>query len=190
LGWNGLAASLTYFYTDFKDKIVTDSLPSGAQSWQNLGDATIAGFETNLSYDIGEPLEWSWEVRPYFQATFLTEYKDEETNDDLLYTSGTQYSTGIKVNNGNGIFCQLNVNHTGSQDVQDWESGASPTPIVKLDSFTIADFTASWRFYENEVFGAFTVRGDVTNIFDKEYAYAKGYPMPGRGFFVSLRWDY
>ncbi len=188
--WKGLAASLTYFYTDFKDKIVSDYLAGGSQSWENLGDATIAGFETNLSYDIGVPLQWSWEVRPYFQATFLTEYEDKETNDDLYYTSGTQYSAGVKVNNGNGIFCQFNVNHTGSQDIQDWESGTYPTPIVKLDSVTIADFTASWRFYEDETFGALTARGEVSNIFDKEYAYVNGYPMPGRGLFISLRWDY
>ncbi len=190
IDWNGLSASLTYFHTDFKDKIVTDYLDTGAQSWENVGDATISGFETSLSYDVGVPLEWAWEVRPYFQATFLTDYEDDETDDDLLYISGTEFSSGIKVNNGDGIFCQLNVNYTGSQDVEDWESGAYPAPVVNLDSFTVADFTASWRFYEDENLGALTASGEVSNIFDKEYAYVKGYPMPGRGVFVSLRWDY
>jgi len=73
-GQGGLSGSLTYFHTDFKDKIVSDYLLDGSRSWQNLGDATISGFEAEVSYDIGMPLGWSWEVRPYLNMTLLTQY--------------------------------------------------------------------------------------------------------------------
>jgi vitamin B12 transporter len=187
---NGLNSALTWFSTDFKDKITTDYLADGAQSWQNIGEATISGFESELSYDLGVPLAWDWELRPYINLTYLTKYEDEETGDDLQYISDTTLAGGIVTSNGAGTFCRLNVTYTGSQDVQDWESGSYPAPVDKLESVTVADLTAAYRFLETANYGTFTVRGEITNLFDEDYAYVKGYPMPGRGFYVNLRWDY
>jgi vitamin B12 transporter len=188
--YKGFLASVTYFHTDYEDKIISDYLSDGSSSWTNLGEATIAGIEFQTSYDIGVPMNWQWEVKPYFNATFLTDYEDESTGDDLEYTSGTTLSTGISVDNRDGIFAQLNVTHTSDQNIEDWESGTYPAATIDLDSFTIADLTASYKFYTNESIGSFTVRGELTNLLDEEYAYVQGYLMPGRGFFVSLRWDY
>ncbi|NOQ45551.1 MAG: TonB-dependent receptor [Desulfobulbaceae bacterium] len=187
---NGFNATFTYFYTNFEDKIATDYLADGSKTWKNLGDATISGFETELSYDLGIPLDWSWEVRPYLNLSLLTRYEDDTTGEDLQYVSGANYSTGFIVGNGDGFFCRFNVTYAGSQDVQDWESGTYPTPVVKLDSNTVADLTASRRFYENDNLGALTLRGEVRNLFDEDYAYVKGYPMPGRSIFIGLRWEY
>ncbi len=187
---HGLAASITWFYTDFEDKIVTDYLAGDIQTWKNLGDATMSGFELELGYDIGQALEWSWEVRPYLNMTLLTTYEDDETGQDLLYVSDSNYAAGLLVNNGDGIFCRLNVAYTGSQNVQDWQSELYPAPVVELSSSTVTDLAASWRFYQNDSTGSFTLRGEVRNLLDEDYAYVMGYPMPGRSFFASLRWDY
>jgi len=189
-GNNGLRGSLTYFYTDFEDKIITDYSANGSRTWKNLGDATISGLEFEFSYDVGLPLKLAWEIRPYLNMTILTKYEDDTTGDDLMYVSGTNYAAGLVVDNGNGIFCRLNVAYAGSQDVNDWESAAYPTPVVQLDSSTVTDLTAGWRFFENDRVGAFTLRGELRNLLDEEYAYVKGYPMPGRSFFLGLRWDY
>lgn len=188
--YNSLKGSLTYFYTDFEDKIIATYLSDGSQSWTNLGDASISGFEAELGYDIGEPLGIDWEIRPYLSGTYLTEYEDDETGEDLLYVSDLSLSAGLVVNNHKGIFTRFNVAHYSDQEVIDWESGIYPAPVVTLDSYTVADLTVSYRFYESEKYGAFSVRGDIENIFDEDYAFVKGYPMPGRSFFVTLRWDY
>ncbi len=185
-----LRGSLTYFHTEFEDKIVDDYLSDGSRSWANIGDATIAGFEAELSYDLGEPLGVNWELRPYLQATIMTELEDEETGEDLLYVNDTSVSAGLVANNGQGLFCRFNVAYYSSQDVEDWESGIYPTPIVELDGFTVASLTASYRFYETEEYGSFTVRGEIGNLFDEDYAHVNGYPMPGRNLYISLRWDY
>jgi vitamin B12 transporter len=187
---SGFDGSLTYFHTDFKDKIVTDFLSDGSQSWINSGDATIAGFEIELGYDLGVPMGWQWEVRPYVNATLLTKLEDEETGEDLLYIPDTSLATGISISNGMGTFGRFNVAYYSSQDVQDWESGAFPAPIVSLDGFTVADLVGAYRFYENPTYGAFTLRGEINNIFDEEYSYVKGYPMPGINFYLGLRWDF
>ena len=187
---NGITTSLTYFSTDFEDKIVTDYLIDGSRSWKNLGEATISGLEIELGYDIGMGLGWNWEVRPYLNMTILTQYEDDTTDKDLLYVSGTNYATGLVVGNGDGIFCRFNAAYTGSQDVRDWESDEYPAPIVKLSSSTVADLMGSWRFYENESMGTFTLRGEIRNLFDQDYAYVKGYPAPGLNVFVGLRCNY
>ncbi|WP_028585366.1 TonB-dependent receptor plug domain-containing protein [Desulfogranum mediterraneum] len=189
-GLGSLQAALTYFHTDFEDKIISSALADGSSSWQNLGDATIAGFEAELSYDLGEPFSWSWEVRPYLGMTILTEYEDKETGKDLLYVSGTNLAAGLVVNNGEGAMVRFNLAYSGKQDVEDWESGSFPTPIVELDSSTVADLVASYRFLESETYGDFTLRGEIRNLFDEEYAYVKGYPLPGISWFVGLRWQY
>jgi vitamin B12 transporter len=188
-GHNGLRGALTYFYTDFEEKIVADYLADGSQTWKNLGDATIAGFEAELAYDLGMPLGWAWEVRPYLNMTVLTRYEDDRTGEDLQDISGVNYSAGIVLNNGDGIFCRLNVAYAGNQDIINYES-SYPYQNTTLESSTVTDLTASWRFYENTHTGAFTLRGEVRNLFDEDYAYVKGYPMPGRGLYAGLRWDY
>jgi outer membrane cobalamin receptor len=38
--------------------------------------------------------------------------------------------------------------------------------------------------------GRFSIRGEVHNLFDEDYAYVKGYPMPGRSFFAGLAWEF
>ncbi|WLE96197.1 MAG: TonB-dependent receptor [Candidatus Electrothrix communis] len=187
---NSFRMGLTYFHTDFEDKIITDYQADGSKTWKNLGDATISGVEGEFSYDLGMRMDWPWEMRPYFNMTLLTQYEDESTDENLQDVNGANISAGLMVSNGDGISCRLNVAYAGTQDVEDWESGASPTPVVELDASTVTDLTASWRFYEAERLGSFTLRGEINNLLDEDYAYVKGYPMPGRGFFATLRWDY
>ncbi len=187
---NGFKAGFTYFYTDFEDKIITDYQEDGSKTWKNLGDATLSGFEGEFSYDLGLSLGWDWEVRPYFNMTLLTQYEDESTGEDLLNVNGANMSAGLIVGDGDGISCRLNVAYAGTQDVEDWESGDHPTPTVELDASTVTDLTASWRFHETERLGSLSLRGKINNLLDQDYAYVKGYPMPGRGFFATLRWEY
>lgn len=187
--YDGFVASFTYFFTDFEDKIVSASLPDGSRSWDNVGDATVAGFELEASYDIGQVLGWQWELRPYLNATILTDFEDEETGLDLQYTSETNLSTGIVTSDGNGTFCRFNLAYYSEQTVQDYESGIYPTPDYVLEDVTVANLTAAWKFLESERYGDFTVRAEIENLFDQDYAFVKGYPMPGMSFFMSLRWD-
>ena len=107
-----------------------------------------------------------------------------------LYLSDTNYSAGLVVSDGDGWFCRFNVAYTGSQPVQDWASSIYPVPVVDLDSFIVADLSASYRFLESESYGSWSVRGEIRNIFDEDYAYVLGNPMPGRTFFAGLRMEY
>lgn len=186
----GFHGALGYFHTDFSDKITIDYLADGNTTWNNVGEATIAGFETELSYNLGRLLASAWEVKPYLNLTYLTQLEDEETGDDLLYVNAANAAAGLVVGNGAGSFARLHVAWTGSQEVQDWESGVYPAPVTKMDDFIVVSLAASYRFLETSKYGSFAVRGELENLFDEDYAYVKGYPMPGRSIFASLRWEY
>lgn len=185
-----LNTSLTWFSSDFSDKIETSYTADGATTWDNLGSAAISGFEGEISYDFGMLMNWKYEVRPYLSFTYLTELDDEETGDDLKYVSEKQAAFGIAVTDYDGLSARLNVVYTDEQQVEDWESGVYPVPIVTLDSFIVTDLTVQKKIFETEKAGAFSVRGEARNIFDEDYAYVNGYPMPGRSFFVGLNWAY
>lgn len=185
-----LAASLTIFATDFDDKITNSITADGSSSWINQGSATVRGVEAEASYDLGAPLNLSWELRPYLNMTVLTDYEDDDTGEDLLYTSTTTYSAGLVLADGTRWFCRFNVAYDGSQSVQDWQALVYPVPVVELGSFTVADLTAGYRFLDSETYGRWSVRGEIRNLFDEDYAYVLGNPMPGRSLFAGLRWEF
>lgn len=187
----GLFASLTYFYTDFEDKIEMVAAPGGASSWDNLGEAKIAGLEGEFNVDLGAVNNWDFELRPYVRFTYLTQYEDEATGKDLKYTPDWAASYGIAFSHWEGFSATFNVSYTGEQLVEDWENQVWPDPVkeVTLGSSTVASLTVSKTLLSSDQWGKLTLKGDITNLFNEDYAYVKGYPMPGRSFFLGLRYD-
>ena len=56
---------LGYFHTDFEDKIVSAMGTLGGnpiRTWENHGNAMIAGFEMNLEWWMGETFNWPVDV--------------------------------------------------------------------------------------------------------------------------------
>lgn len=184
---SGFSGALTWFSTDFEDKIVSSTLTGGDSSYTNLGSATIKGLEAALSYDIGTPFHWAWEVRPFVDITWLNQYEDDATGLDLTYISDLTLATGLSFSDSHAFSGRINVSYAGPQQVDDWEETYE---VVEMGSFVVTDLTLSYRFWKDATLGDLTVRGELRNLFDEDYAYVKGYPMPGRSAFVSLRWDY
>ena len=183
-------SSLTYFHTDFRDKVQTTSTPAGDITYENLGKAEIEGFEGELSYDIGATFEWNFELKPYVSFVYLTKYRDKEEHEDLKYTSDLHISYGITLSDFKGFSANLNVAYTGEQDIDDWESGVYPTPVIEKNDFTVANLTLTKQILNNEKFGGVTLRGEIQNLFNKDYEYVQGYPMPGRSFFLGLKYAF
>ncbi|MBW2603291.1 MAG: TonB-dependent receptor [Deltaproteobacteria bacterium] len=181
-------AGLTYFHTDFKDKIESYIKSNGDTSYQNLGKAEIDGIEGSFSYDIASLFSWDYQVKPYVSFTYLGKYKDKKTNEDLKYTSDLQVSYGISVSDFEGFSANLNLAYTGKQDITDYEGGSYAT--ITHGSFTVANLTVSKKILDTEKYGSVALKGGIENLFDKDYEYVQGYPMPGRSFFIGMRYDY
>lgn len=182
------SSSLTCFYTDFDDKIQSVSLGGSISSWDNIGSADISGIEGTITIDIGSIMKLPTILEVYGNFVYLTEYEDEDNN-DLLYISDWNLSYGLNLPDWQGFAARLNFAYTGEQDVQDWESGWS-APVVEKGGFTVADLTMSKKVLDTEKCGDITLQGEIRNLFDKEYSYVKGYPMPGRTFQIGLRYDF
>lgn len=181
-------SSLTYFYTDFEDKIQTVSTSGGDTTWENVGEAEIEGVEADISCDVGALLGWEFEFKPYANLVYLTKYEDEETHKDLKYTSDINLSYGITFSDFDGLSANLNFTYTGEQKITDYEGGSYG--VIEKGGFTVADLTISKRILDFGNYGGLTLRGAIQNLLDKEYEYVQGYPMPGRSFFLGLRYNY
>ena len=55
---------------------------------------------------------------------------------------------------------------------------------VRLDPYLLVDLRAEYRFSD-----ALRVQARIENLFDEEYETAAYYNQPGRGFFVTLRYE-
>ncbi len=189
LSYASFNSSLTYFYTDFKDKIASDGgWPD--TTYVNIGKSEIEGVEGEFSCDIGTLFDWNFELKPYASFGYLTKYKDKETDEDLKYTSDLHVSYGITISDFEGLSANLNLAYTGEQTIEDFESGLWPAPAVEKGGFTVANLVISKKLLDYENYGGITLRGEIQNLLDKDYEYVKGYPMPGRSLFLGLRYDY
>jgi vitamin B12 transporter len=182
------SASLTYFHTDLKDKIESYVKNNGDTSYRNIGKAEIEGIEGEFSYDIGAYFGWDFEVKPYTSFVYLTKFEDNETNEDLMYTSDFIVSYGIRTSGFWGISGSLNFAYSGEQNITDYEGGTYAT--ISKGGFTVANVSAGKKILNFQEYGTLTLRGEIQNLFDKDYEYVQGYPMPGTSFFLGVRYDF
>ena len=85
----------------------------------------------------------------------------------------------------------FNVSYTGEQLIEDWENQVWPNDpeLVILSSSTVASLTITKTLLSSDRYGSLSIKGDITNLFNADYAYVKGYPMPGRSYYLGLRYD-
>ena len=192
LDWypGALEAFVTYFYTDFEDKIEVVYTQQGVQTWKNIGEATVSGFEGELSYDVGTLFDCLWEIRPYVNFTYLTEFEDDETGKDLLFTSDLNVSYGLSIADGDGLLARLKLSYVGEQDIDYYDPNTFAQTRMEKGGFTVADLTIQKRILEFNSYGDLSLRGEVRNLFDKDYSYVKGYPMPGRSFVLGMEYTF
>jgi len=195
LDWYGRVwqASLTFFRTDFKDKIEQVTRDDGIQSWDNMGEARISGLEGEIGLDVGPFLNSGWQIAPFVNLTYLTEYEDKETGEDLLYTSDMHLSYGLMVSDYDGFSARLALAYTGKQKVEDWQSAGPPdwsAPVVEKGGYTLANISIRQRMVDFGSYGDLNLRGEVRNLFDRQYAHVKGYPMPGRSIVLGMDYSF
>nr|VFJ55431.1 MAG: vitamin B12 transporter [Candidatus Kentron sp. FW] len=175
---------LGYFHTDFEDKIVSASgtLPNGdpIRTWENHGNATIAGFEMNIEWWMGETFGWPVDVSLWSNAAVNTKRDDEETGKDLLYISDYELKSGLIVNWGDWGG-QLNHVLVGPQWITNFDTYADE----KKGSFDFWDLTVRYEPFDN-----FQLQASVLNLFDDRVEWARGYLMPERNYRVGVSYNF
>ncbi len=188
LSKKSVSGGITYFHTNFENKISYAYDPvDDVTRYENVDGATISGIEGTLKFDIGTFFNWSYELSPYASFTYLTEYEDEEKDEDLQYTPQLTASYGICFANPDiGFVSKLNFAYIDKQDIIDYEGTGETT----LDSYTVADLTVAKTLFPSKKYGDVSIKAEIQNLFDEAYAVVQGYPMPGRTFYIGLKYVY
>lgn len=176
---------LTFFHTDFNDKIVSYyDVALGASTYKNADSATLQGLELNAAYDIGHALGIGVVIEPFANATYRTEFKQKnnsvETN--LTYIARLTGAAGMRVGQKKWD-ARLIVNYRGKEDVTDWDY-TSPTygQIIEKGDFAVVNLKGSYRPIKN-----LELTASIENLFDRKYEYVLGYPMQGITFIGGAR---
>lgn len=180
---------LTFFHTDFKDKILSyhDSTLS-AVTFKNVDGATIQGIEANASYDVGLASGIDLSIEPFLNITYHTRYssKDEleikKYGKTLLYTPKWTGAFGIRTGKEKWD-ARLIANYTGDEKVQDWAPPSRGKNVVDKGDFTVVNLKGSYRPIKN-----LEITASIENLFDRAYEYVLGYPMTRRTFVAGVRW--
>ncbi|MCX7294415.1 TonB-dependent receptor [Janthinobacterium sp.] len=169
---NGWDVGLTYFHTDFKNKI--DYAPLGfyqKQWWTkmtNIQKARTSGLEATATIPLTKNLNWRNNV------TYMAEAKNLTTGANLLSTPKLSWYSALGWQVNDQLFGEVSAQYTGKE----LDAGK-----LADKAYTIVDTVVSYK-----VTPQWTVRGGVQNLL-KKGPMADGlvdYYVPGRRMFVGL----
>ncbi len=190
---DGFTSSLTVFTTEYDNFIERIEIAPNEFSWQNQDNATITGIEGELSYVFPVSLAGNqFFMEPYASGTYLTEYDkhfDDGSPDEVIrYIPEWNLSTGVRLRDAEGFSGVFNLAYFGKTEIQDWSTW--PATEVTKGGFYVANMSLAKKFaLGNANATSVTVKGSVENLFDRNYEYVLGYPMPGRTFTLGVRVD-
>lgn len=196
LGWDvgvevahkGFNAGLTYFSTDYRDEIVYQPVP-GSYDYQYVnrdGVSRYRGIEGQISYDLGQYFDWDFMLRPYLSFTHFFQYDDPD-GERLMYVRDWDAAFGVNYQHPSlGLEADLRFVYLGFMD----ETDAYYSTQTRTGGKITADFFVSKTIWNWEEGGKLSVKGEVRNLFNEHYSLKDGYPMPGRSFYVGLRYDF
>ncbi|MDR1038842.1 MAG: TonB-dependent receptor [Deltaproteobacteria bacterium] len=161
-------------------------------SYTNFADAKQLGLEWDLRYDVGRQLGWGLSVTPYSHGTWLPVSK---------YTSGPE--NGLRMHKVPRVFTSYGIQLESEErglfvDVNFLTKSMQRTSVLTSDDlpkdtqpgWTIMNVRFSKTLLDGGNKGTVSLVGLVSNVTDVYYESTPEYPLPGRGFFVGLRYDY
>ncbi len=181
---SGLSLDITYFYTDVNDRI-SRSTEGLVTTYVNSLGAEIQGIETELAFDFGTAFDLGRSIKLYANTTNILKAEEDldfgGTQDihnvaDYTYNYGVMYRD--RMVDGN-----LHFRTVGAMRDTDWN--AAGYPEIEYPDFTVADLVVGVNFIEHH-----RVAVTVDNIFDENYYEKKGYPKPGRGFYLNYTFSF
>ena len=120
---DALTFKLGWFHTDYEDKIVqTTSQINGINttSYDNHGDAEIAGFEVGLEWAMGKTFKLPFNASLFSNMIFNTTNEDKETNAEIQFISDYEIKSGIDLSY-QGITAQLSHVLVGPQMITNYD---------------------------------------------------------------------
>jgi len=208
----GLDVDITYFNTDFKDKVEYENLTTGNTyytSFINAAKAKMNGLEVQFAYDLGALSNYNYSLKFYLDYTHLYNAKVTidgaagEIEEQLKYVRMNKAAFGIMFNNQKGLAARINARYIGERDEDNLlvnffngtpyqtEDGQEIRPelinedVLKHPDYLIVDLSVSYTLKEKYGIGLI-----VDNLFDDNYMEKDAYYMPGRSFMASISYNF
>ena len=205
ISWNYIDVGLTYFHSDWVNKIFWASYnePPFTGQNQNLKSSTLAGLEGAFRADIGKALGQNYRLTPYIEFTLLGTRRNNDEDQFITYqdkridtladTPKWMVGYGLDYNNPAWKFkARLNFNRYGVLLTRAWDQAVNwVPPVIERPAGTVANLSAEKelaQFGDNG--GALSLRGEINNLFDGKNEVYWGYPGAGRSFYLGLRYGF
>lgn len=192
--WRSLKLGLSYFSTQYTDKFLDEYSYNFATStyetrWTNAdGIVYFNGLEGEISFDFGDFFDWDFALRPYFNFTKMFNYMDDD-GERLPLVRDFVAGYGVNFNYPEwGTDVDVRLNYLGYQKEPVFSGMTSEDK--RTGGKTTMDIFLAQKIYEFENGGKFTLKAEVRNLTNENYAYRYDYPMPGRSFYVGVRYDF
>ena len=193
-------SSLTYFHTDWDNKIIAQRVPAlGKYQYFNLSKSTIAGLEWAANLELHPEAVKGLTIRPRLNLTWLTTRQNGDAaqvalvgNDTIPNTQEYSLSYGADFAYDPWNF-KVSVNAVTFSDIvtQDWRQ-TSPTNgrYIEVGSGTVVNISMDKQLYAFAGHGKISLRLEANNIFDGKNEPYLDYPGPGRNFYAGLRYEF
>ncbi|MDH0564578.1 TonB-dependent receptor domain-containing protein [Acinetobacter courvalinii] len=146
---------LTYFHTDFKDKIDYAPLAEINGRWytrnENIGKARTRGLELVANFPITDTVNWNNNMTYFFEA------KNLDTGKELITTPKITVNSALNWKPTDALALEFNARHLGKQYF-----GDKVTTSSLQKPHTIFGISANYEYNDN-----LTFRTGINNLFDK-----------------------
>ncbi|MDD1019055.1 TonB-dependent receptor [Pseudomonas sp. TNT2022 ID1048] len=167
---DGWEAGLTYFHTDFTDKIEYGPLGQYQGRWwtmlENVDKARTRGWEGTARVPLGDSVTWRT------NATYMLESRNLSTGEDLISSPKLSAFSALDWQVNERLSTELSAQHVGKQ------RGLGNDFV---QSYTTYDLTANLALTK-----WLTLNGGVQNLMDKDLRDGStNFYVPGRAFFAG-----
>jgi len=181
-----IETSLSAYYSWMNDMIVWSPLPDNPSIWQpqNVKEVNARGIEAslNLRWQIGKLRITSANNYAFCRSTNeqTSSPGDESLGKQLIYIPENTFNGTLNFNCWNfnlGYNLTFVDKRFTSSDNQYYMPAYSLSNIIFGKSFLLNNFVISLQF-------------KVNNVFDVDYQSVKNWPMPGRNYGLTLRFEF
>lgn len=181
-----IETAVSGYYSWMHDMIVWNPVPENPSVWrpQNVSEVNARGIEAslNLKWKISRLQITSSNNYTFCKSTYekTTSPEDQSLGKQLIYIPEDTYNGTLNLNCWNFIlgynlvFVNKRYTSTDNQSYMPWYSLSN---IILGKSFNLSNFVLSLQV-------------KVNNLFDVDYQSVKNWPMPGRNYSLTARFEF
>jgi vitamin B12 transporter len=119
------------------------------------------------------------------ETSRIDKYADMRNISDMTLAYGLQFK-----HPESGLDVDLRATSYGYRKEMVYDSATSTSELKKVGGETVVDLFAAKTVHKWEGTGTLSLKGEVRNLLNVKHEGFANYPLPGRSFWLGLRYDY